>query len=79
MTGVLPMTPVASPPMMRACAGASRCTRGRFHELVYTRPVFGLNAIGTALFPRCGQISTSSPARNRLYSSVRTGRPLAAT
>jgi len=35
------------------------------------------NAIGTALVPRDGQISTSSPARKRFCTSLKTGRPVA--
>jgi hypothetical protein len=46
--------------------GASFWTRGMFHALTYTSPVLGLIAIGTALVPRDGQISTSSPPRKRL-------------
>src|SRR5580765_5320124 len=57
--------------------GAIFCMRGTFHVLAYTRPVFGLNAMGTALVPRDGQISTSSPARKRLDTSVNAGRPVA--
>src|ERR1700747_3529231 len=57
--------------------GASCCIRGTFHVLAYIRPVFGSNAMGTAFVPRDGQISTSSPERNRWCTSVNTGRPAA--
>src|SRR5690242_21905323 len=39
-------------------------------------PVSGFKAIGTALVPREGQISTSSPARNRCCTSLSAGLPV---
>src|SRR5439155_26117754 len=50
---------------------------GTFHVRAWIERVFGLNALGTALVPRDGHIATSSPAANRLWTSVSTGRPVA--
>src|ERR1700680_5032633 len=68
--------PVEAPPMTGGVGGASCWIRGTFHGLGAARAVFGLNAIGTSFVPRDGQISTSSPARKRLCTSVNTGRPV---
>src|SRR6185295_1361097 len=76
MAGFLASTPVEVAPTTWTDGGASFCSRGTSHVLAYTSPLAGLKAMGTALVPRDGQISTSSPARKRLYISVSTGRPV---
>ena len=60
------VTPVESAPGTCCLGAAIFCTRGTSHVLAKINLLSGSNAIGTALVPRDGQISTSSPAKKRL-------------